>query len=57
MTDMLLKYETLDRQDVLDIMAGNFNEETKNDRLKSASELYKKSPPPLPPTDLSPQMT
>ncbi len=45
MTDMLLKYETLDRQDVLDIMAGNFNEETKNDRLKSASELYKKSPP------------
>jgi len=48
MTDMLLEFETLDRQDCLDIMNGTFTAENKREKLKLASEMYKKSPPPLP---------
>jgi cell division protease FtsH len=55
MTDMLMKYETLDRQDVLDIMSGAFSVELKDSRLKDEFDLQKKSPPPLPPSTLTPQ--
>jgi cell division protease FtsH len=51
MTDMLMKYETLDRQDCIDIMNDKFSEQGKDERLKQQSELYKKSPPPLPSQD------
>jgi cell division protease FtsH len=60
MTDMLMKYETLERQDVLDIMAGQWDIEKKDSRLKAEAELQKTPPksPPIPPkTDLSPQQT
>lgn len=58
MTDMLMKYETLDHQDVLDIMAGTFSVEGKETKLKEQAELYKKSPPPIPHQNspLNPQM-
>jgi cell division protease FtsH len=48
MTESLLEFETLDRQDCLDIMNGTFSKENKKEKLKLASEMYKKSPPPLP---------
>jgi cell division protease FtsH len=58
MTEMLMKYETLDRQDVLDIMSGAFSVEAKDEKLKQQMELHKKSPPPLPTQDnqMTPQM-
>ncbi len=63
MTDMLMEFETLDRQDVQDIMSGEWTTDKKKGRLKAELELQKsppspKSPPPVPPkTDLSPQQT
>lgn len=58
MTDMLMKYETLDRQDCIDIMNGTFSEASKETRLKQIADLQKKNPPPLPDSEnpLSPQM-
>lgn len=58
MTDMLMKYETLDSQDVIDIMAGTFSVEGKEAKLKEQAELHKKTPPPLPSQNapLNPQM-
>jgi len=56
MTEMLLKFETLDRQDVADIMNGTFSVDAKMERLKLASELSKKTPPPLTtPENMRPQ--
>ncbi len=49
MTDMLMEFETLDAQDVKEIMSGEWDIEKKRARLRSADELQKKkSPPPLP---------
>lgn len=48
MTDMLIEFETLDRQDVEDISKGAWDIERKRERLKLAEELQKKSPPPAP---------
>jgi cell division protease FtsH len=48
MTDMLMEFETLDRDDVLDILNGTWDSEKKKQRLKSAKDLQRKSPPPPP---------
>lgn len=49
MAEMLMEFETLDAQDVREIMSGEWDPEKKRLRLKSADELQKKkSPPPIP---------
>lgn len=48
MTDMLMEFETLDRQDVDEIMQGKFSSEEKRKRLKLAEEAHKKLPPTPP---------
>ncbi len=48
MTDMLIDFETLNRDDVLEIMSGKWDKEKKKDRLKQAQDLQKKTPPPPP---------
>lgn len=51
MTAMLMEFETLDSEDVLEIIQGKWNVEAKRGRLKIADELHKKPgtvPPPLP---------
>jgi len=48
MTDMLMEFETLDSQDVKEIMDGSWNADSKRERLKSAEESYRKVPPPPP---------
>ena len=49
MADMLMEFETLDAEDVKEIMAGTWNSGTKQGRLKSADELQRKLPPSPPP--------
>lgn len=46
MTDMLMEFETLDKQDVLDIMNGAWDSEKKKLKIKNAEELQRKLPPP-----------
>lgn len=48
MTEMLMEFETLDREDVLEIMSGNFDVEKKKQRVKSTQDLQRKVPPPPP---------
>lgn len=48
MTDMLMEFETLDRQDVLEIMDGTWDTEKKRERVKSDADRARKSPPPPP---------
>lgn len=57
MTQMLLEFETLDRDDVLEIMKGEWSIEKKKERLKSAENLYRKTPPPPPATKTRPELT
>lgn len=52
MTEMLMRFESLDREDVKEIMTGKFDAEKKEERLKLSQDLQRKTPPP-PPTDLS----
>lgn len=49
MTDMLMEFESLDAVDVVEIMAGTWNSDTKKGRLKLAEDLQMKEPPPAPP--------
>lgn len=53
MTAMLMEFETLDSEDVKQIINGTWNIEEKRARLKTADELHKNpstvTPPPLPP--------
>jgi len=52
MTDMLLEFETLDREDVDHIMAGTWDNEVKRQRIKEQDALHKKTlPPPIPEVD------
>jgi cell division protease FtsH len=44
MTELLIEFETLDRDDVLKIMDGTWNSEKKRERVKAAGELQKKPP-------------
>jgi cell division protease FtsH len=48
MTEMLMEFETLDRDDVLEVMNGKFDLEKKKQRLKSTQDLQRKTPPPPP---------
>ncbi len=48
MTAMLMEFETLDKEDVQDIIKGTWDVEKKKSRLKLAEELQKKLPPPPP---------
>jgi cell division protease FtsH len=48
MTDMLMEFETLDREDVLEIMEGKWDIEKKRQRVKLYAEAYRKLPPPPP---------
>ncbi len=48
MTEMLMRFETLDREDVLEIMSGSFDAEKKEARLKLSHDLQRKTPPPPP---------
>ncbi|MCI0381543.1 MAG: ATP-dependent zinc metalloprotease FtsH [Chlamydiae bacterium] len=47
-TDMLMEFEVLNRQDLQEIMDGQWDVEKKRQRLKSAEELHRKLPPPPP---------
>lgn len=53
MAKMLIEFETLDNQDIDDILNNRWNIEEKRARLKTAEELHKKAsvvtPPPPPP--------
>ncbi|HSX03477.1 MAG TPA: ATP-dependent zinc metalloprotease FtsH [Rhabdochlamydiaceae bacterium] len=46
MTDMLMEFESLDKQDVIDIMGGKWDIEKKRQKIKSAEDLQRKLPPP-----------
>jgi len=48
MTQMLMEFETLDREDVQNIINGTWDTEKKRARLKAADELHRKVPPPPP---------
>lgn len=48
MTEMLMECETLDKEDVLEIMSGQFDLEKKKERQKVSQELQRKLPPPPP---------
>jgi cell division protease FtsH len=48
MTEMLMEFESLDRDDVLEIMNGTFDVEKKKQRLKIFQDLQRKVPPPPP---------
>lgn len=53
MAKMLMEFETLDKEDIENILQGRWNDEEKRGRLKKADELHKKPasaiPPPPPP--------
>ncbi len=48
MTELLMEFESLDRDDVLEIMTGKFDSEKKRERLKLTKDLQRKEPPPPP---------
>lgn len=49
MAEMLMEFETLDAQDVKEILDGSWTSEKKRQRLKAQDELQRKTPPPAPP--------
>jgi cell division protease FtsH len=54
MTDMLIEFETLDAEDIKDIVNNRWDTEKKRAKLKKADDLHKRSPsePPTPPIPL-----
>ena len=48
MTEMLIEFEVLDKEDVHAIMDGKWDPEKKRDKLKAMSEANRKLPPPPP---------
>jgi cell division protease FtsH len=48
MTDMLIEFETLDRDDVLSIMDGTWDIEKKKQKMKVNEGMHRKLPPPPP---------
>lgn len=48
MTDMLIEFEVLDKEDVHAIMDGTWDAEKKRDKLKAMSDANRKVPPPPP---------
>lgn len=55
MTDMLMEFESLDKDDVILIMNGGWDAEKKKLKVKNAEELQRKLPPP-PSTPLNPNL-
>lgn len=51
MTDMLIEFETLDKEDVHAIMDGSWDPEKKRSKLKAIQEAHRKEPPPPPKRD------
>lgn len=51
LAQMLMEFETLDKDDVKEIMEGSWNVDKKKQKLKIADELQKKLPPPPPVED------
>jgi len=50
--DMLIEFETLEREDLDKIMEGTFDPKEKQEKLDAFQNASKKSPPPLPPAIL-----
>ncbi len=48
MTDMLMQFETLDKEDVLAIMDGSWDTQKKEDRVKDIEGAHRQEPPPPP---------
>ncbi len=48
MADMLMEFETLDRDDVKEIMDGTWDVEKKREKIKALEKLHRKLPPPPP---------
>lgn len=48
MTEMLMEFETLDKEDVHAIMDGTWDPESKRKKLKAISDAHRKTPPPPP---------
>ena len=48
MTDMLIEFEVLDKEDVHAIMEDKWDTEKKREKLKAISEANRKTPPPPP---------
>lgn len=53
LTEMLIEFETLDAQDVKEILSGDWDLEKKKKRLLDSDNLYKITPPP-PPSEIEP---
>ena len=49
MASMLVEFETLDKQDIQEIIDGKWNADEKRSRIKIADDLHKKVQPPPPP--------
>lgn len=47
MAKMLLEFETLDQEDVKDIMGGSWNHDKKKNKIDSAAKAHRRLPPPL----------
>jgi len=61
MTDMLIEFETLDAEDLQEIIESRWDIQKKRDRLKKADDLHKKGtvtppPPPLPEATTTPKL-
>jgi cell division protease FtsH len=48
MAKMLLEFETLDQEDIKQIMSGSWNADKKRAKLESAAKAHKRLPPPIP---------
>ena len=51
MADMLVEFETLDKQDIAEIVEGKWNADEKRSRVKIADDLHKGVKPPPPPKE------
>jgi cell division protease FtsH len=51
LAEMLMEFETLDAEDIKEIMEGSWDAEKKTQRLKIAEDLQKLPPPPPPPEE------
>lgn len=56
MTDMLMEFETLDRQDVMEILEGKWDIEKKRQRMKDEADRLKRLPPPVPIIETPPSL-
>lgn len=54
MADMLIEFESLDKEDVMAIMEGTWDADKKRDKLKKIAEAYRKTPPPPPERSVHP---